>query len=504
MNASVAVTQGITAGGEFQVVGGGSCTAGTAYLPAQTCTLNVVFTPLYPGRRDGAVRVVSNDGRLLASTLLSANATGSLPVLSPGRMDTVAGDRSWVYTGDGVPAVGAPIFLPQGLAVDVTGNLYLSDASNSRIRRVDASTGLISTVVGNGTPGFNGDGLPGSQTSVSQPAGLALDGAGNLYFADAGNNAVRRLDALSGVVTTVAGQPGMSGYAGDGGPATAAKLTLPEGLAFNAAGDLLIADTGNSAIRRVEADHGIIHLFAGTGLAGFGGDGGSALNAMLNTPWNVTVAPDGSVLIADFGNDRVRKISPAGIISTLVGNGARGFSGDGGAPSQAELSEPAALALDPAGNLYIADSGNNRVRTVSVADGFLHTLVGNSGDSFAGDGGPANEASLYGPYALAFSAGGDLFVADIFHNRVRRVSAHTLTLNYATIRVSKTSSPQAEGLVNAGNAALTLDAPGLVNAALDSDDNLPRRPNSAGSRLRPGRSIRTNDDWIPGPGFGNG
>ena len=459
------VTQGVSPA-DFSLGSGGTCTAGSTYSAGQTCTVQVAFVPRFPGWRNGSVLIKSTDGHLLASMLLGGQATGALPRLSPGRIDTVAGDRSWVFAGDGGSAVGAPIFLPQGLAVDAAGNFFLSDSGNSRIRRVDAATGTISTVIGTGVPGYTPDGAQGTSTAISQPAGLALDGAGNLYFADSGNGLVRRLDAVSGQVRTVAGTPGVQGYTGDGSLATASTLSLPQGIALDGNGNLLIADTGNNVLRAVDAATLHISTFAGTGLAGFSGDGGLATNARLNSPWSLVASADGTILFADFSNDRVRKISAAGMITTVAGTGVRGFSGDGASAAQAELDEPTALAVDPAGDLYIADSGNNRVRMVSTA-GVIQTLAGNSGDSFNGDGGPSDQASLYGPYALYFDASANLFVADMFHNRVRRISAQNVILNFATIRVSKKSAPLSQGIANAGNDALTLSAPTLLHAALD-------------------------------------
>ena len=398
-----AVTQGI-ANGEFSVASGGSCAADTVYIVGQSCTVDVVFAPAFPGRRNGAVILKNSVGQLLGSTPLLGAATGSLPRLSPGLIETVAGDRSWIYARDGVSAVGAPIFLPQGLAVDAAGNLFLSNSGNSRIRPVDAVSGLSSTVVGNGTLGYNGDGLQGTITTINQPAGLALDGAGNLYFADSGNGLIRRLDAVSGQGKIIAGTPMVQGYTGDSGPATLAFLNLPEGIAFDDSGNLLISDTGNNVIRLIDAVTLHIRPIAGTGTAGFSGDGGTATQGKLNSPWSLLVAVDGSDLFADFGNDRVRVISTGGILSTVAGTGTRGFSGDGGHPTQAELNAPTALAIDPAGDLYVADSGNNRVRVIAISDGTIQTIVGNAGDSFTGDGGPADQASLYGPYAVLFDA----------------------------------------------------------------------------------------------------
>jgi large repetitive protein len=460
-----ASTQGL-AGADYTLAAGGTCSAGTSYTAGQLCTVNVIFKPGFPGTRTGVAVLKATDGTVLASTMLAGLGKGGLAVLQPGRIDTVAGTVAWLYRTDGVAATSAPIFLPTGVVVDAAGNLYISDSANNRLRRVDAKTGLISTYAGNGSPGYSGDNGLATQAQISAPAALALDGAGNLYFVDSGNHAVRRVDAFSGIITTVAGV-GIQGYSGDFALATAARLSLPEGLAFDAQQDLYIADTGNNVIREVNATTGIITTVAGTGVSGFNGDAKLATTAQLSSPWNIAFGLDGSLYIADLNNSRVRKVNAAQIITTVAGNGARTFGGDGAAATAAALNAPAAIVFDPAGNLYIADSANNRVREVNAATGIITTITGNGNEGFGGDTGPANMASLYGPYALFFDQSGNLIVADMFHNRVRRISATTIALAYDVIRVGKTSPPQPEGLQNDGNADLTLTAPVFVNAALD-------------------------------------
>ena len=464
-----AITQGV-ANADFAVAAGGSCAEGTTYSANDTCTVNVIFQPKYPGFRTGAVVIETTGGGLMGSALVAGLAVGSLPVLAPGRIDTVAGDADWIYQTDGVLATQASIFLPTGVVADAVGNLYLADTQNNRIRRVDGKTGLISTVAGTGIPGYGGDGGPAVDALVNVPAGLVLDGAGNLYFADSGNHIVRRIDAVTKLISTVAGTPGKQGYTGDGAAATAAQLAFPEGLALDAAGDLLIADTGNNEIRKVTATasgFGDISTIAGTRAAGFNGDNQLATAAELNSPWSVAVAPDGSIYIADLTNNRVRKISVSGTITTVAGTGTRGFMGDGGDATAALLGEPSAVVIDPAGDLYIADSDNNRVREVNAATQLIETICGNSSEQFAGDGGPADLASMYGPYALFFDQTGNLFIADMFHNRIRRINALDLSLSYATIKVGTISAPQSVGLANDGNATLALTSPTLVNAATD-------------------------------------
>ena len=461
-----ALTSGI-AGLDFAVSDPGSCAVNTALAVGQSCTLNVIFSPRLPGVRQGAVLLQDGSGVLLASGRLSGIGMGGLPVLSPGEINTVAGDDQWVYQRDGLAATSSSIFLPAGLAVDASGNLFLSDSSNNRVRRVDASTGLISTVAGTGTAGAAGDGGAATLAEVNNPSGLVLDGAGNLYIADTGNHTVRRIDALSGLIVTVAGTPGVSGYAGDGGAARAARLTSPQALALTPGGDLVIADTGNNVVRLLALSTGIIETVAGTGVPGYAGDGGSATTAQLNEPRGVAVRFDGAIAIADLQNQRVRLVDLAGEISTVAGTGTRSFSGDNQPATQAELNGPAAVAFDPAGDLIIADSGNNRVRGVFGPSADIVTLAGNSSSEFGGDGGPASQASLYGPYAVLFDAQGNIWVSDMFHNRVREISGSVLGIPYPTMKVGKTSAPMPEAMYNAGNHDLTLAAPVLHEGALD-------------------------------------
>ena len=461
-----ALTQGV-AGMDFAVANGGTCAANTSYLSGQQCTVSVIFAPKYPGLRSGAVELIAIDGTLLGSKLISGVATGSLSILNPGRIDTLAGDGELNFRADGVPAIQAPIFLPYGVIVDPLGNIYLSDTNNNRIRRVDVQTGLIATIAGNGTSGYSGDGGLATQATISQPGGLTMDGAGNIYFADSGNDIVRRIDAVSGIVTTIAGVPVTQGYSGDGVAATSANLSSPRGIAFDAAGDLFIADTSNNVIREVSAATGRIATVAGTGTAGYNGDVILATAAQLYTPWTVSVAADNSLYIADLSNNRIRKVT-GGAISTVAGTGSRGFGGDGSAAATAQLNDPTSVILDPAGDLYIADSGNNRVRKVYAGTGIIQTLTGNDSEQFGGDAGPANQASLYAPYALFFDQSGDLYLADTLHNRIRRILAAPVAIAFPVMRVGKISVPQAEGLENDGNASLNLPAPALNNSALDS------------------------------------
>ncbi len=400
-----AVTQGIP-NEDFSIDTGGTCLLDQPVTTVgQTCTANVVFAPKYPGLRAGAVRIMSTSGTLLGSTVIAGVATGSLAVLDPGRIDTVAGDTEWFFQGDGVLATSAPIHEPSAVIVDPAGNLILSDTENYRVRRVDAATGFIETIAGIGSPGYSGDSGTATLAAISTPGGLAIDGAGDIYFADSGNQIVRRID-VNGTITTVAGTPQSQGYSGDGGQATSAKLFLPEGIALDASGNLYIADTGNGVIREVVAATGYITTVAGVpGSPGYNGEG-TATTSKLNSPWTVAVGPDSSLYIADTYNNRIRRVS-GGVITTIAGSGAQGFDGDNGPAGSAVLNLPIGVTLDPAGNLYIADSGNDRVRKVSAATGKVNagtakiqTIIGTGSEGFSGDAGPASQAALHGPYAL--------------------------------------------------------------------------------------------------------
>jgi sugar lactone lactonase YvrE len=486
-----AVTQSASVS-DFTLMPGGTCAQGTVYSAGQQCTAMVQFQPQAPGTRVGAVILLDANGNVLGETNLSGTGSGPIAALDPGNIFTVAGDIDWTYRGDGVPATQASIFLPMGVVVDAAGNLYIADSNNNRLRRVDAQTGIITTFAGTGTSGYSGDGGLATAAMVSTPAGLAMDGAGNLYFADTGNQAIRRVDAFTGIITTVAGVGTVEGYEGDGGAATKANLSFPKTIVFDATGNLYISDTGNNVVRVVNTS-GIITTFAGTGTPGYNGDGVQATAAELNNPWGLAVGADGSLYIADMTNNSIRRVSPSGVIETVAGTQSIGYAGDTGPATSASLKAPAAVAIDPAGNLYIADSGNNRVRKVWASTGIIGTICGNNSESFFGDNGPATMADLYGPYALFLDSAADLFVADLFHNRVREISATQLTLQYPVMRVDKTSAPQPVATGNDGNADLFLTQLPLNIAALDPGTTTC----AIGSAILPGQDCTLGAEFVP-------
>jgi len=337
-----------------------------------------------------------------------------------GIITTVAGNGTSRFIGDGGTATAAMLENPFGVALDGAGNLYLADTANQRIRKVAAGSGIITTVAGNGTSGFSGDGGAATSASLSSPQGVSLDSAGNLYIADRSNHRIRKVDAATGIISTVAGN-GTAAFGWDGSAATVANLNYPWAVTVDGAGNLYIADGNNHRIRKVAAATGIISTVAGNGF-GFSGDGAAATLAKINTPNGIVSDSAGNLYIADSSNNRIRKVAAdTGIISTVAGNGAYGFTGDGGAATSASIDRPSGLALDSAGNLYIADKNNNRIRMVAADSGIISTVAGNGSALFAGDGGPAISASLNLPTGVAADQAGNLYVADQSNRRIRKV-----------------------------------------------------------------------------------
>jgi uncharacterized protein (TIGR03437 family) len=334
-----------------------------------------------------------------------------------GTISTIAGDGSFDYSGDGASAQQAALSGPVGLAL-LNGDLYIADQGNQRVRKV-AADGSISTVAGNGQASHTGDGLPAPGASLNAPAGLAFDAGGNLYIADSNNNRVRRVDP-SGVITTLAGTGLSDGFGGDGDPATLTPLSQPQGVAPDPSGNLYIADTNHNRVIRVAPDS-TVHTVAGTGSPGYTGDGDPSALPQLYGPTGLALDSDGNLYIADTLNHRVRMLAAGGVISTIAGTGTSGFSGDGGAAGAAQLSYPRALAIDAGRNIYIADSGNNRIRMIAP-DGTIATIAGAGDAAFNGEDGPALQMALYNPCGLALDNQGNLLVADTGNNRVRKLA----------------------------------------------------------------------------------
>jgi hypothetical protein len=393
-------------------------------------------------RRSGGVALAA-----LAIALSAAFAFPQEASAATGSISTVAGsDPFGDFSGDGGPATAAALNNPTGVAATADGGYLIADASNARVRRVFPD-GTITTVAGTGNFAFSGDGGPATAAGLGAPLGVAPTADGGFLIADARDARVRRVSA-TGTITTVAGN-GTPSYSGDGGSATAAGLFAPSGVAAMPDGGFMVADTGNSRVRRV-SPAGTITTVAGTGTPGFSGDGGPATAAQLgvNSPYSVAVTADGGFLIGDEVNRRVRRVSPTGIITTVAGTGVQGSSGDGGAATAAQLNVPTGVAETADGGVLIADMFGQRVRRVSPA-GVITTAAGTGMPGFSGDGGAAIAAQLANPFAVAPTANGGFLIADSGNARVRFVDGTAVTP--ATI-----PGAPAIGSATFGNASATV------------------------------------------------
>lgn len=351
-------------------------------------------------------------------------------------------------------ATTLPLLLPSAAAFDAQGNLYFAETGNHVVRKVTPD-GVITTVAGNGVQGFAGDNGEATAAELDSPTGLAVDSAGDIFIADSHNHRVREVYVASGMIATIAGT-GVAGYSGDGGAATAASLDLPTALVLDAAGDVVIADTKNHRVRRIAAATGAITTVAGDGVEGYSGDGGAATAASIDSPNGLALDEAGNLYIADTHNGRVRKVSTTtGVISTVAGVAISGgnmqaFSGDNGPATAAGLALPRGLTMDAAGNLYFADSANHRIRRISPT-GTITTVAGQGTEAFGGDNAAAVTASLDSPQSVALSPAGQLTLADSGNQRVRQLDAQT-TPDIHTIA----------GLGTVTLGALTLNGPSVV------------------------------------------
>jgi sugar lactone lactonase YvrE len=343
-----------------------------------------------------------------------------------GNITTVAGTGTGGYSGDGGLSISANIFYAFGVGVDKAGNFYIADTGNNRIRKVNLSNYVITTVAGSDKSGFCGDGGPATSACLSQPTGVALDSAGNLYIADNANYRIRRVDT-TGKITTYAGN-GSPTFCGDGQPATLACLHAPTSVAVDAKGNVYVADEYTCRVREILASNHTITTVAGNGAIGFSGDGGPAIFAELSGPTGVAVDPLGNIYIADNDNHRIRRVNPSGIISTIAGNGNPIFCGDGGAATSSCLRAPYGVAVDGSGNVFIADTGNDRIRKVTAATKKISTVAG--GGVGLGDNGPATKAGLSVPFGVAVfptsaaSTAKSMYISDTGDKRIRRVTLH--------------------------------------------------------------------------------
>jgi len=371
----------------------------------------------------------STFGRITIGAILVICLTISSIIIYPqgyadaagnGIISTIAGSGGYSFSGDGGPAASATFSLPESVVVDSNGNIYIGDVGNYRVRKIDAVSGIITTVAGTGDAGYSGDGGLATAAELSYVSGIAVDKAGNLYIADGRNHRIRKVDAASGIITTVAGT-GVSGYSGDGGLATAAQVSFPSSVAVDSSGNLFLSDSDSYRIRKVDALSGVITTVAGVGSYGFSGDGGPATAAKIAYSWNIAVDDNGNIYTVE--SERIRKIDVlTGIITTVAGNGSNGYSGDGGPALSAQFKGPRGMTIDSGGNIFFADAYNHRIRRVDAISGIITTVAGNGLEGYSSDQMLAPSSKLNYPYGVALDSNGVMYIADRNNSRIRKVS----------------------------------------------------------------------------------
>ncbi len=497
--------------GDFTAGTGASSCASANLAAGGKCTQSVTFTPAEPGLRVGAVVLVgtvSGVNTVLGTAYLSGTGQGGLGVLVAGNVLPVAGQLGlFTAVDDGAPATQAELNLPGGAVVDGAGNLYIADTGHNRIRMVCASqtsatipgtgadctgAGIIVTIAGDGDPIYSGDGGPAATATVSSPASVALDGAGNLYIADSGNNVIRMISVANGVISTVAGNfnnlacGAGTDSIGDGCPATQATLSQPRGIAFDAAGDLYISDSGDNVVRRVNVAPpydiatvaGNVNLTVCAAKTDAVGDGCPATQATLTLPQGIALDGSGNLYIADTNDQRVREVQAVGgvitaasDIVTLAGNGNTGATACTAAPvaaTSAVVWAPSGVAVDAAGNVYIAETQNAAIRKVSAASGNISTLVQNNCGNYYFNGAFYTQV-LYGPTGLFLDGKGDLYISDTLDMLIREVQGNFVAVDLTTpVFQGQTSPTQSETVENDGNASLD-----LASIAVETPPNPP-------------------------------
>ena len=365
---------------------------------------------------------------------------------------TFAGNGSNGFSGDNGLATLAKIGLTGRIAIDINSNLFIADTYNDRIRKIDATTGIITTVAGTGTAGYNGDGALATVSQLNKPFGVAIDPSGNIYIADGANNRIRKISAATGIISTVAGN-GTAGYNGDSISAITAQIKSPNSVCIDNGGNIYFSDQNNHRIRKVTIATGNITTVAGNGISGFLGDGASAISAKLNSPSGIALDVNNNIYIADFNNHRIRKVTVStGMITTIAGNGNAVYDADGVAANTTGLANPHDVFVNSAGHVFIVDYGNGRIRKVNATTGLISTVAGDGSFAFAGDNGPATSAKFKGPISITFDNAGNYYIADFFNYRIRKVTQPVFSNN--TISGSQTICANSQAATLSGSLPL--------------------------------------------------
>jgi gliding motility-associated-like protein len=367
---------------------------------------------------------------------------------------TIAGVINPGYSGDGGPAVNAYFSNPISVALDVTGNIYISDYFNHRIRKVNKTTGIVTTVAGNGTGGFSGDGGPAINAQINNPGDLCLDASGNIYFIDSQNFRVRKVSASTGIITTIAGN-GNTDYMGETIPAINAGIDYPNGIAVDET-NIYLSLFSLQRICKIGLATGIITNVAGTGINSFSGDGGPAINAAFGYPAGLSVTANGDLYVADFNNNRIRKIDASGIVTTVAGNGTGAYTGDGGPALAASLNAPTGVFVDAAENIFIADRSNQVIRKVTALSGNISTVAGSGNLGYDGDGGLATSpcVKFADPHNVREDADGNLFISDQNNNCIRKVDTSRVVTLTPAVTISTPNTNICSGTPVTFNASI--------------------------------------------------
>lgn len=428
VNTSLTLTA-ISTSGEF-AISNTSCSVPVMLTPGASCAVALSFSPATAGLRSSPLVLTDDKGTKYSFGLMGVGVGPTLTFI-PGIAGTLAGTGVSGYGGDGGDGRSAQLNMPYGIAGGSQGSVYIADTMNSVVRKLDPN-GIITTVAGNGTQGYSGDGGPATGAQLAFPMAVAVDTSGNLYIADFFNYCVRKVN-INGTISTLA------------------QGNLVRGIAVDGDGNVYFS-TWPEGVWKIDSQ-GVTTKIAGNGEPGFSGDGGPATEAQVNGVVGLTVDGEGNVYAAEWLNSDVRKIDSSGIITTVAGNQQPGYSGDGGPALNAQLNGPIDVKLDAAGNLYITDSGNNRIRKVNI-NGTISSIAGDGNFAYAGDGGSAGSAQFASPAGIALDGSGNLLIADSGNNVIRHVRVDSSIIDFGKVTVGQTGGPIPITVANAGNADL--------------------------------------------------